>query len=190
MKAGFAEVDITPDPGVKKIGWMEDLTGGIILDSLSGLAAVFEAGDERIGFIQLDILSIRWTQVNNIRKKIEALSGFPGSNILISATHNHAGPAAANVYPVDRDEKYLRYLEKKSVDCFLSAFSNMQEAELGFGSARNFKVAHNRRCRMRDGTVKTQARADDPMFLCPEVRWTRRRRCWERGAGAAACWAV
>ncbi len=168
MKAGFAQTDITPPTGTKKIGWMKDLKGEVILDPLMASAAVFEKNGEKIGFIQLDTLSVRWSQVNNIRNKIAEQYGVPAQNIMISATHNHAGPAAAGVFPVERDNKYISFLENKCVDGFGNALSNLQEAELGFGSAKNFKVAHNRRSRMRDGTVKSQTSSKNPMFLCPE----------------------
>ncbi len=168
MKAGFAEIDITPEKGAKKIGWMEDLSGEIILDPLKALCAVFENGPQKIAFIQVDTLSVRWTQTNNIRRKIEKRFKFPGQNIMLSATHNHAGPAVSEVPPAARDEKYLKFLENACSDCFGKALDNFREAELGFGRRANFQVAHNRRSRMRDGTVKSFTFSDDPMFLCSE----------------------
>lgn len=169
LQSGFAAIDITPPPGTPKIGWMEDLCGDVVLDPLFARAAVFDNGSERIGFIQLDLLSIRWTQVHRIRAAIEKAFHFPGDHIMVSATHNHAGPAVAGVAPVPRDEAYLRILEARCVACFGQALASAEPSELGFDSRFNAVVAHNRRCRMRDGTVRSQTFATkNPLFLCLE----------------------
>lgn len=169
LQSGFAAIEITPPSGTPKIGWMADLRGEVVLDPLFARAAVFDDGAERIGFIQLDLLSIRWTQVNRIRAGIEKAFRFPGSHIMVSATHNHAGPAVAGVAPTPRDESYLRALEARCIECFGKALAAVEPSELGFASRFNAVVAHNRRCRMRDGTVRSQTVAlNHPLFLCLE----------------------
>ena len=118
MKAGFFKIDITPKLGTCKGGWMEMLYAGIILDKLYARVAIFKIVDEEIAFIQLDLLSIRWSDVSAIRSMIEKKYGFPGTNIMISATHNHAGPANAANPPVPRQEEYLSGLKEKCVEAF------------------------------------------------------------------------
>ena len=162
MHAGFAEIDITPPVGTHKIGWIKDIVSDQVLDPLYARVAIFENGDERVAFIQLDTLSIRWTQVNDIRSRIERKHGFPGKHIMVSATHNHAGPAVANCGKPKRDDAYVETLVQKCVEAFGSALSNIQEAEVGFNHVFNFDVAKNRRVVMRDGTVKTQCGQADP----------------------------
>ncbi|UCF97259.1 MAG: neutral/alkaline non-lysosomal ceramidase N-terminal domain-containing protein [Spirochaetaceae bacterium] len=164
FRVGFATVDITPPIGTKKAGWLKFDTTSIsdtILDPLYARAAVLQANSGQIAFITLDILSIRWTQVNNIRKRIEEVTEFPGSNILIAATHNHAGPATANLGDARRDESYLQTLEDGAVDAFQKAIKNMQEAEIGFGHTFEWNIAYNRRVVMRDGTVRMKGTFTD-----------------------------
>ena len=168
MKAGFSEIDITPAAGVKKIGWMADLACDVVLDPLHARTAVFDDGVQRLAFIQLDTLSVRWTQVNRIRRRIESEYGFPGAQVMVSATHNHAGPALAGVFPVPRDDAYAALLEARCVAGFGQALAALEEADLGFMRRNNFVVAHNRRSRMRDGTVRCQVFSTDPLFLCRE----------------------
>ena len=165
MRAGFAETDITPPVGTLKIGWKKIIVSEDVLDPIFARAAVFENGPARVGFIQLDTLSVRWTQASQIRAEIERRFGFPGSNVMVSATHNHAGPAVANAGDVPRDERCVKLLVERSVQAFGDALGRMTEAQVGFGSCFEFRVSHNRRVVMRDGTVRTHGTFSDPMAL-------------------------
>lgn len=158
MKAGFAEIDITPPPGTKKGGWMEDLEARHFLDPLYARVAVFQ--DEiggKIAFIQLDTLSVRWSDTDDLRKRIALAHGFPAGNIMVAASHNHAGPAVARLAPVAREAAYVEDLKQKCVSAFAQALSGLEQAEAGFACVKEFDVAFNRRIVMRDGTVKCQA---------------------------------
>jgi hypothetical protein len=155
LQAGFAETDITPPPGTAKIGWLKDFSAGTIADPLFARAAVFEAGGERAAVVQLDTLSIRWTQVADIRRRIESACGFPGARIMVAATHNHAGPAVASVGDVRRDEAYIEFMVQSIVWAFQAAWEGRQPAELGFGTADEWRIAYNRRVVLENGTVAT-----------------------------------
>lgn len=169
MQAGFAEIDITPPVGTHKIGWIKDIISDRVMDPLFARVAVLDNGEKRVAFIQLDTLCVRWTQVNDIRRRIESQYGFPGNHILVSATHNHAGPAVANVGDVKRDEAYIETLVKKCVQAFGAALAARQTAEIGFNHVYEAEVGYNRRVLMRDGTVKTQqVFSANPDCLCLE----------------------
>lgn len=168
MKAGFAERDITPALGTHKIGWLKDIVPDQVLDPLFVRCAVFEGRGGPIGFVQCDLLSVRWSQVRSIREQIGRRFGFPGSAVMVSATHNHGGPAVANVGRVARDESYVRAFESAAVEAFGAALGAMEDAELGFEWVFDFAVAKNRRVVMRDGTIRTHGRFSDPGSLCLE----------------------
>jgi len=161
VRAGFAQVDITPPVGIHKIGWIKDIVSESVLDPLFARAAVLESADERIAFIQFDTLGIRRTQVADIRRRIEQRYGFPGRNIMVAATHNHAGPAVADAGEVRRDDSYVEAMVTRVVEMFVRALDNLQAAEIGVASAYEWEVGHNRRVVMRDGTVKTHGRFPD-----------------------------
>ena len=168
LRAGFAEIDITPPIGTMKIGWKKILVSERVLDPLFARTAIIESDGAKIAFIQLDTLSIRWTQVSDIRRRIAETYGFPGHNVMVAATHNHAGPAVANCGDVPRDDGYVETMVQKIVAMFGQALGNLQAAELGFGSCFEFNVGYNRRVIMRDGTVRTHGTFKDPNALCPE----------------------
>ena len=165
IRAGFAEVDITPPVGTHKIGWLRDIVTDIVLDPLYARIAVLTCQDRTIAFVQLDTLSIRWTQTTAIREEVSKRYDVPGDGIMVAATHNHAGPAVANCGDVRRDDAYIDQLVEKVVSAFGRAMADMQEAEVGFGSCFEFSVAHNRRVVLRDGTVRTHGTFDDAEAL-------------------------
>jgi len=167
MQAGFAETDITPPLGTRKIGWLKLIIGDQVCDPLFARAAVFESGGAGLAFIQLDTLCIRWTDTTAIRKRIESQYGFPGNAIMVAATHNHAGPAIATVGDVPRDVAYVESMLSKIVAVFGAALANKQECAIGVGRTTDFKVAHNRRMVTRSGLVRTHGRFsdEDSLFL-------------------------
>lgn len=165
MKAGFSEIDITPEPGTLKIGWLRKIVAKQIADPIFARIAVLENNGICIAFVQLDTLCVRWTTTQEIRKSINEKYGVPANNVMVSATHNHAGPAVANVGDVPRDEKYLQWMVSRVKDAFGLAIKNMVEAEIGFNHVFEFEVAHNRRVVMRDGTVKTHGTFKDSNAL-------------------------
>ena len=164
-RCGFAEIDITPKPGIHKIGWLKVIVSDHVLDPLLARAAVFEAGDQRIGFIQLDVLFVPEALADEVRERITETLGFPGKCVMVCATHNHAGPAIDDTGIVRRDDAYVDVLVERMVEVFSRAMDDLVEAEIGFGSAFEFNVPHNRRVVMRDGTAKTHGSFADPNAL-------------------------
>ena len=168
MQAGFAATEITPPLGTQKIGWIIELKIEEIMDPLFARIAVFENGDDRIGLVQLDTLSVRWTQTDQIRRKVQERYNFPGSNVMVVATHNHAGPAVANCGDARRDDEYIETMVEKVVDAFGEALGRLEAAEVGFNRVFEFTLSHNRRTVLRDGTTITHGAG----FSHPDALYT------------------
>ena len=168
MKAGFAEIDITPPVGTRKLGFIQVIIGKRVADPLFARAAVFSSDTTTIGFIQLDLLSIRWEEVLAIRQRIESKFGVPARNIIISATHNHGGPAIASLGDVRAEEDYIASMADKAVSVFGQAFEKRCEAEVGGARAFEFNAGFNRRIIYRNGLVRTHGNFNDPHALCVE----------------------
>ena len=165
IRAGFAQADITPPIGTHKIGWIIDIVCESVLDPLFARVGIIESGDARVAFVGLDTLCVRWTHASEMRRRIAAEHGFPGENIMFAASHNHAGGAVANVGDVHRDVEYVQAVTDKVVAAFGEAAGNLREVEIGCGSVPEWTLAFNRRVVMRDGTVCTHGRFDDPGAL-------------------------
>ena len=167
LKAGFAEVDISPALPTRKIGSNNKLTGTTLLDPLYAKAAVLECGGGRAAFIGLDLLFVHRDQVAEIRRRIQEKFGFPGEAVMVGATHNHAGPAIeTDLYP--KDEAYIQLMIERSVAAFGQAWESRKEAELGYASANEWRVAYNRRVTYRDGTSRCHGNFKDANALAFE----------------------
>ncbi len=165
IQAGFAEIDITPPLGTHKIGWLRDIVSDEILSPLYARVALFSAGAESIAIVGLDTLFIDRPEVQAIRRGVERAYGVRGRHVMLAATHNHAGPAVARAGEVAKDVAYARYLVSRVIAAFGLARERLEAAELGFGRSFEWRVAHNRRVVMRDGTARTHGTFDDPEAL-------------------------
>src|SRR5476651_645382 len=165
MKAGFAEIDITPPLGTEKIGWIKVIRGKSVLDPLYARAAVFGDGAATIAFVQLDTLSVTWEFVCDVRRRVESSYGVPGRNVMICATHNHAGPAIVSIGDVTANPVYVATLTDKVVSVVGQAVESRGDAEIGFGRSTEFNAGYNRRIVMRDGTTKTHGNFNHPDAL-------------------------
>jgi len=167
FRAGFAEVDITPPLGTPKQGSNGKTVASSVLDPLYARAAVFELGTERFAILQLDTALIMAPETKAIREKIGKDHGFPGDRVMVSATHNHAGPALINE-GLPRDETYVATLVEKCAQALGRALEARKDAQVGVGTAFEFAVSFNRRIVMRDGTVRTHGSFKDPNALAFE----------------------
>jgi hypothetical protein len=168
IRAGFAEIDITPPVGTHKIGWLKVIVSDRVIDPLFAKAAVFESGGRQVAFIQLDTCFIEAADAAEIRRRIAARYAFPGGAVMVSATHNHAGPAVADCGDVRRDAAYTDSMIEKVAAMFGRALEGLRPAEIGLASTFEFGLTYNRRVVMRDGSVKCQHTFDDPESLYVE----------------------
>lgn len=168
IKAGFAEIDITPPLGTHKVGWLKEMIPTRVADPLFARAAVFETREKRLAFVSLDTIFIRAEETAAIREGVRKQHDFPGECVMLHGTHNHGGPPVCEVGDVRRDENYCEQLVEKCIHVLGEAIGKTEDAEIAFGSRALFGIAFNRRLIQRDGIVKTQGTFDEPQALCME----------------------
>lgn len=167
-RAGFARVDITPPVGFRVAGnYFESLSKGVN-DPLH--ARVMYVGDEgeRALVVSLDVCSIGRTASDPIRASIHGATGVPIANIIVSATHNHAGPEyygtlrdylhnkAVEEHGKDPAEPidYVEFLVRQLTDACQRAVHKAVPATFSVGETNVNGVAFNRRFHMKDGSVR------------------------------------
>lgn len=166
MKANAISIDITPQLGVPLAGNPRPVNAAVgIHDPLAANIICLDDGNSRIFLIGLDLLGIEVDSCEKIYRGIEAATGVPAENIMISATHGHSGPNAPRLYysayeddaimqkETAEVEIYLDWLVEKVVDAAIAVTKNMTECTLSFGQGVDGRFSHNRRLRMKDGSI-------------------------------------
>jgi len=89
IRAGFAVVDITPEPGLP----MEDMPnlpkGAGVTWPLYGRVAVFDDGIQQAVIVSLDLLFLMPSVVAEMRRPIAAVTPLRPENVMIACTHTH-----------------------------------------------------------------------------------------------------
>ena len=179
VRAGAAQVDITPPLGTSLAGYFTDRVSDAVADPLFARAVVIESGGERLALVSCDLVCLTRETTDAAKEQIARRCGLSPERVLICATHTHTGPntrrRGKQVIPVN--SAWLDALpggiaaavEAACADLFDAVLVPGRQSESGFGS--------NRLGRLRDGTEvfgKNQAIGPagpiDPEVLALAVR--------------------
>ncbi|HTL30921.1 MAG TPA: hypothetical protein VL282_16945 [Tepidisphaeraceae bacterium] len=166
IRAACVEVDISPQLPIEKPGWLIKILATKIDDPVFAKVCVIENDGVRAAIVSIDVLSIRWPQVEAIRRVAQSL-GIPPENCLVAATHNHTGPAVSSAGLGRRDERYVEFMVGRMGDALRRAVEQLAPATLSVGSGIEARISSIRRMIMRDGSVRTHA-PPTAEIRCPE----------------------
>jgi hypothetical protein len=151
--AGAATADITPNRPIFLAGYpnvRRDSTG--VHDPLLSTAQCLRSGDTRVLVVANDVIYVSKALVARARQRIEAATGIPSTDILISASHTHSGPKTLDPIATSGDEvvpptdpAYVRQLEDGIVGAGTRAAGSLVPAEVGMAVADAEGVGTNRR---------------------------------------------
>jgi neutral ceramidase len=180
MRAGFAEREVRPDPGMEVPGGYGKAFAKEIHDPPKVRAAVFDDGKKRVALVGLDALAIRRDTAQQARREITAKTGIPAECVLLTASHSHTSGPTVMVLPGEYDHasplvqelayqkssaadpKYLERFVAGIVDAVVAADQARAECQLSFGVGKEDKVAFNRRQRMKNGLSYSHAGRGNP----------------------------
>ena len=98
MKLGTAQIDITPQPGVELSGFaarVQPSTG--VLDKLFAKALYIETEQTKLLWINCDLIGFDRGIVLEFRRWAHEKFGLSMHQVMLSATHTHAGPATIHL---------------------------------------------------------------------------------------------
>lgn len=153
LMAGAGVADITPLDSQYLFGYLhvERYSTGVH-DPLLSSALYLTDGHTPVLFVANDIIFVSKATTRRVRRRIEQVTGIPGTNILISATHTHSGPStvdyigfAGDPTVPEVDLAYLQRFEDGIVTAALTAYRHAQPAELGLAIAEVVGLGTNRR---------------------------------------------
>jgi len=151
LKAGVAKVDITPPLGTRMWGYFDRLGGAIgTLDPLYARVLVLEAGDKRLAYVDLDLgRSFGPDSLKGLRAAAKQGSGI--DDLIVQATHTHAGPVIMDEYPKGPPTWETDDL-KRIEGAIHDAVEHAVPARMGVGYGAAY-IGYNRRHVDADGTV-------------------------------------
>ena len=164
---GTAKLDITPEIGCHLVGYFNDRISTDIHDPLFIKAISISDGEREIALITLDIIDVPRQIISSAKEIIEKETGVKGDYILVSSTHTHTGPSAAEALATPGDPVYAKSLIKKIVDVFTMARKHRVPAEIAHASGNVHEEVHNRRWHMKDGTTRMNPGYMNPDAICP-----------------------
>ena len=167
LKAGAAEIDITPPVGFRMAGYFNERLSTGTHDPLQAKAIVLDDGKEKIALVFCDLVGPSLNVTRRARTEAGEKIGVPPGNIMIGATHSHTGPLFDNViydflhekarreHGQDDAEKidYPKFLVAQLVRVIADANGKLKPARLEAGIGKQEGLAFNRRYHMKNGSV-------------------------------------
>jgi len=114
-------------------------------------AAVISA--DSIGYARV-VAGVGRDFTEDVRRRVEARAGIPGSHVMLASTHAHSTPetlAFTPIYELPGVSAWLDALMDQLADCVAKAAGALRPAELRVGHGTVTEVSWNRRARRADG---------------------------------------
>ncbi len=154
LKAGAAVVEITPTRlPVSMTGSFADRQATLVHDPLNARCLVLDDGTTRIALLTADCCLISRETFDEAKRRASAPSGIAVDHMLMSATHTHTAVTAMDLGSCAANPAYVEYLTARLAEAVVQAAQRLQPAKVGFGTALLPSEVHNRRWKMKPGTV-------------------------------------
>lgn len=147
IKAGAAEVCITPPIGVELAGYgphLERYSTGIH-DQLMGQALVLNDGQTRIALVTCDLIALSSEFVQLVRQIVHKQTGIPAEHVMVSCIHSHTAPTTQGFMEWGApDRSYVRMAARHLAGAVVGANHKLEPARLRVGRGTHPGLAWNR----------------------------------------------
>jgi neutral ceramidase len=168
LRAGTAEIDITPEIGRRIPGQWRRRIAESVRDPLLVNALVLESSDTRLALVSADALSLKNSVVAAARDMILSRTGIPAERTLLHATHTHTGPPVMDGLGTESDPEIVEALTTALAEAVTQANARLGPATLATWCGEAPNLAFTRRFRMNDGTVRMHPPKGSPDIIEPE----------------------
>lgn len=169
MRAGFAEVEYTPEKGFMP-GEFDAFYAKGAYTPLQANAAAFTDNGETVILVSADHLLFRTAYANDIRTRIAAQTGVAFDNVLLAATHTHMGPSYAEpCWKSPAEPEIAQVVAHRIVQAAVKAFENQADGvTVGVGTTEEKRFSFCRDVVLADGSIKTNPgyKRDDILRTC------------------------
>lgn len=171
LKAGFGVSCITPPLPCRLAGFARrrDLSRHVA-QQLWARSVVLDDGTSRVAWVVCDILEVSRDLVADVRSAVAGTGCVDGENVMVGATHTHAGPDLSREWSDDEDDHgdeqrgagkhghpeaqaaYRRFLPHAVASSVVAAVTGLVPSTLSWGEEALSEVGTGR----RDGTSRPQ----------------------------------
>ena len=174
FKLGAAKTGMTPPKGsIIGDSYGIRVSEGVH-DELYIKTLVFEQAGQRVAFITLDVISLPHLLVMKSRALIHKQTGIAVNNIILNATHLHAGPQMNPLFwdvvggsAKLKSQEFTLKLPELILESVKSAISKIQPVHVSIGNVQETSISFNRRFLMKEGTFKTNPGKLNPNIVRP-----------------------
>ena len=176
MKAGFARALITPPRATVMEGWttrdLEQPAASGVHDDLHASALYVRHEGEEALIMGLDVLFFSREHADRMKGALGRVLDLSPRQILLNASHTHAGPATSNYahhYDLTPDWAYLNLMEQRLIDAALQARAGARDCTMSAGAARSRLPVSRRKPDGKGGVLwlpHPEGRVCDHLPLC------------------------
>ncbi|MBO4853720.1 MAG: hypothetical protein J5482_01050 [Oscillospiraceae bacterium] len=164
LSAGFSRVVINPESGTPIEGYFIERKTEGILDDLEINTLALRMGEETVLIMSMDLCQIAQRTMIRLRESAAEKTGVALDHVFMCCTHTHTGPFVV----FDHTDPLVRsYSEKLLVwvaEAAQAAMDDLKPAKVGWGVG-SCDIAHCRRLRMKDGSIRTNPGVGNPDVL-------------------------
>jgi hypothetical protein len=119
---------------------------------------VLDNGDQRVGWVICDLLEVDRSLVADVREAVAATAGLAGDDVMVGATHTHAGPDLSRDWDLEGEsrrgarDRYRSYLPHATASAVVAAVEDLSPSSLSWAEGSISAVGIDR----RGGTVVPQ----------------------------------
>jgi len=166
LRAGAAQVDITPDLGHNLAGWIDVRPATRRASPIVARALALVAGSTSALIIACDVLEMGAELARRIEETIETQCSIPPQSLFILPSHNHYGPSVSGSYAnsaerTSHEMAYTAELVGKLAAAAQAALEDLRPARVrvGYGAERTY--LQNSRFWRTDGAINWVGHRDE-----------------------------
>jgi Neutral/alkaline non-lysosomal ceramidase, N-terminal len=132
MNLGISQIDITPEPGVELSGFAARIQPSIgVLDPLFAKALHLVCDGTELLWLHCDLIGFDRMIVQRFRDWARREFGLKDNQVLLSATHTHAGPCTIHLREAGEfDAAYVEFLLAQMRECARQAVARKEKCQL------------------------------------------------------------